>query len=243
MKKFALGGAVLSLAMAAPAHATTYYDLNVYDSTTSFTGTLGTVSVDGLGSNFLTFDVSLNNNVYFQLPGAGNNTPIPVFWFNLNDGSTPFTGSVTTNITTPDNPSGPPGGDYPTGGQFAIVGPTSLGHGWSSGSYGATDVDTVGASDYYHGDLIFTLQATAGSVLSLVSSTHNGSTVYGGADLRQCPDTGGCNTGPVGFSLSPRQESTTPEPATWAMMLVGFGFVGAAMRRRSQHQAVRLTYV
>jgi hypothetical protein len=25
---------------------------------------------------------------------------------------------------------------------------------------------------------------------------------------------------------------TVPEPATWAMMIIGFGFVGAAMRGR-----------
>jgi hypothetical protein len=29
-----------------------------------------------------------------------------------------------------------------------------------------------------------------------------------------------------------------PEPATWAMMLVGFGFLGAAMRRRSSNTVV-----
>jgi hypothetical protein len=33
---------------------------------------------------------------------------------------------------------------------------------------------------------------------------------------------------------------SVPEPATWAMMLVGFGLVGAGMRRR--RQSVRVTY-
>jgi hypothetical protein len=76
----------------------------------------------------------------------------------------------------------------------------------------------------------------------------DGTTVYGGADLRQCssedPRASGCTTGPVGFTRqgTPTQQSVTPEPATWAMMLVGFGLVGAAMRRRNAHQAVRLTY-
>ena len=32
-----------------------------------------------------------------------------------------------------------------------------------------------------------------------------------------------------------------PEPGTWALMIVGFGFAGAAMRRR-QRQAVRVAY-
>ena len=35
-----------------------------------------------------------------------------------------------------------------------------------------------------------------------------------------------------GFSLS-NLTATVPEPATWGMMLVGFGFVGVAARRRN----------
>jgi hypothetical protein len=34
-----------------------------------------------------------------------------------------------------------------------------------------------------------------------------------------------------------------PETATWAMMVLGFGFVGAAMRMSSQRQAVRYSFV
>lgn len=35
--------------------------------------------------------------------------------------------------------------------------------------------------------------------------------------------------------------AAVPEPATWAMMLLGFGFVGSAMRRR-QRQTVRVNF-
>ncbi|XHR99925.1 hypothetical protein ACFB49_15220 [Sphingomonas sp. DBB INV C78] len=35
-------------------------------------------------------------------------------------------------------------------------------------------------------------------------------------------------------SVSPGANTPVPEPATWAMMLVGFGVVGASMRRRPQ---------
>ena len=32
--------------------------------------------------------------------------------------------------------------------------------------------------------------------------------------------------------------SAVPEPATWAMMIVGFGLAGAAMRRRREAPAL-----
>lgn len=35
--------------------------------------------------------------------------------------------------------------------------------------------------------------------------------------------------------------STVPEPATWALMLAGFGMVGAAARRRGSSTATRVT--
>lgn len=36
----------------------------------------------------------------------------------------------------------------------------------------------------------------------------------------------------------PGAPPTVPEPATWLMMLLGFGFVGARLRRRSQRQVL-----
>jgi hypothetical protein len=88
--------------------------------------------------------------------------------------------------------------------------------------------------------LAFDLAATDGSLLSLASAAHNGATGYGGADLRQCAVSGACTTGPVGFSLSARNPNPTgaavPEPATWAMMIVGFGAIGASMRRRQSRR-------
>jgi len=48
--------------------------------------------------------------------------------------------------------------------------------------------------------------------------------------------------GTEGPIRNPNQFSVTPEPTTWAMMLIGFGFIGGAMRRRNRQQTVRLTY-
>ena len=40
------------------------------------------------------------------------------------------------------------------------------------------------------------------------------------------------------FSLAPAVTSAVPEPATWAMMIAGFGLAGAAIRRRNGLAAV-----
>ena len=40
--------------------------------------------------------------------------------------------------------------------------------------------------------------------------------------------------GSLGGSITIRQANAVPEPATWAMMLIGFGAVGFAMRRRQK---------
>jgi hypothetical protein len=53
--------------------------------------------------------------------------------------------------------------------------------------------------------------------------------------LNVCPSTG-CPT------PTPFIDGAVPEPATWALMLVGFGMVGAGMRRKAPHQHARLAF-
>jgi hypothetical protein len=43
------------------------------------------------------------------------------------------------------------------------------------------------------------------------------------------------------FSIT-RQSGAVPEPSTWAMMIVGFGFVGGAMRAARRRQRTRISY-
>lgn len=40
----------------------------------------------------------------------------------------------------------------------------------------------------------------------------------------------------TGYSLSISQVAAVPEPATWTMLLVGFGAIGFAIRRRRQNE-------
>lgn len=49
-------------------------------------------------------------------------------------------------------------------------------------------------------------------------------------------NSGGDNMGPLLDNVSVGISSAVPEPATWAMMIAGFGLVGSAMRRRQTLQ-------
>lgn len=68
-----------------------------------------------------------------------------------------------------------------------------------------------------NGQNFFGIQATGGDTISSIAFNTNGSGV---ADLRQL------RIGGVSAAV--------PEPATWALMLLGFGAVGASLRRRRQ---------
>jgi len=229
--QLATTAAVGALAMlaAVPASASTTFKLSDYQ--TTFSPPLGSVTVDGLGSNVLSFDVNLADNVYFQMPGNG--ALHDAFWFNL----TGLVGgnSVTYNITTPNAPGGAAGGDYPTGGLFtgANFHDNAYGQGFLQHADYAVRVQDTSAGqnlNYYHGHLTFTVTAGAGSTLGLgaINGTHD----VAGADLRECSNaacTSVLATGPVGATLV---TGGVPEPATWAMMIIGFGGVGAMVRRR-----------
>jgi hypothetical protein len=241
----AMAGAA-ALACAGAASAATVYNMDVYE--TNYSGNLGTVTVSGEGTSTLTFDVSLASDVFYQM--AGNGASHEAFWFDLSKalplgGTTSFTGNVTYSISAPNAPGGASGGDFPTGGLF--TGGRSIndfGQGWNKNyDYGlsTSDNSATGSNlNYYGGELTFTVHANDGSLLSLASSTHDGNVVFGGADLRQCLDgnakSQNCTTGPVGFSLA-QQTSAIPEPAVWAMMLVGFGGLGAMLRYRRRELA------
>jgi|KBSMisStaDraftv2_1062788.scaffolds.fasta_scaffold241462_3 hypothetical protein len=232
-------GALLVGATAANA-ATQVYDFSVYNA--AFVGNLGTVSVTDHGTDTLDIDVLLAANTFFQLQGNGGLKD--AFWFDLPGlaGNT----SVTYNISAPNADGVSPGGDYPTGGLFT-------GANYSNDAYGQGNVsgydyamrvrDTSAGSnlDYYTGHLTFSVTSTGGAPLSIASlgtgqsETFNSGTynVVFGADLRQCLSPT-CVTGPVGAII---QGGAVPEPATWAMLIFGFGGVGATLRRRRSQLA------
>jgi hypothetical protein len=86
-----------------------------------------------------------------------------------------------------------------------------------------TSIDTNGQN-------FIGISGNAGELFTSVSFAANPVTT-GIQDLRQLR-----LGGVTGVSVTP-VTSGVPEPATWAMMLVGFGFLGAAMRRRKDPSA------
>ena len=232
-------GALMLGASAANAMVQTY-DFSVYN--TAFSGPLGSVTVTDHGSSTLDFDVVLASNVYFQLTSGSAHD---AFWFDLP--GLGGTHAVTYNITSPDGANAGTG-DYPTGGQFAGAAYSSnnYGQGWSTGyDYAMRVSDSINPNQYFGngGHLTFSVTATDnGAILSLASlGTGHVENVNGqnynvvmGADLRQClTDT--CVTGPVGAIVN---SGAVPEPATWGLMILGFGAIGSVLRRRRNVLAV-----
>jgi len=153
--------------------------------------------------------------------------------------------SVSYNITSPDGAVAGTG-DYPTGGLFTggAYSNDAYGQGWSNGyDYAVQVQDSVNPNQYFGngGHLTFSVTSTGGAPLSIASlgtgqsETFNSGTynVVFGADLRQCLSPT-CVTGPVGAII---QGGAVPEPATWAMLIFGFGGVGATLRRRRSQLA------
>lgn len=138
----------------------------------------------------------------------------------------------------------------PTTGAASLIGPTGLGYGtWRALSNNSS---TLYFSD---GPDLYTLSTTTGAA-TLVGALGSGAqmgallleggVLYGGDNTNNTLDTINASTGAatVGppdaslpgsfFGLAPYPVPTggIPEPATWAVMLMGFGGLGAVMRRR-----------
>lgn len=70
-----------------------------------------------------------------------------------------------------------------------------------------------------------------GSVLAPFATLTNNTPIEGSVAVAGFNQGGEVHLGT--FNLDLRTQTAVPEPATWAMMIAGFGLVGAAMRRRT----------
>jgi hypothetical protein len=219
--KFAGAAAALALTagMASAASADTY-NLNVDGSSGNvLPGSSGTVTVNTVAGGGLDFTVNL-----FGAGVTGTNT----FWSS--GGHTSFTFTLSGDVNGVSVSGLSPG--------FVILTSGLTSGAMTAGSYPdpnigsfeyAIDCPTCTGADPHPNSLHFVLTPTSGTTQLVLAA--NGDGVYGAADIRR----NGLETGAVGFTLS--QTPGVPEPATWAMMILGMGMVGAGMRMRRRFAA------
>jgi hypothetical protein len=75
-----------------------------------------------------------------------------------------------------------------------------------------------------------------GPVIANILAPGGGGGFVGGGGGGGGGGSGGISTPPATDTPPPSVPAAVPEPSTWAMMLVGFGAVGFAMRRRRKTQ-------
>jgi hypothetical protein len=212
----ALSAAGMMLAYTASASAAVaIYDLNVVDNAAGLgSGPFGTVTVTENAGGTLSFLETLAAGFRIHDGNANHNAFVfsvlsdpNVTVSNLTAGFTAF------NTTAGSNVDAPPFGSYFTG----IDCSTACGPGFGGG---------------YTGMLSFTLSAANPlTVASLGFDVYNGKNIYFATDLVNSAG----NTGNVGAVL--RTTPSVPEPAIWAMMLIGFGAIGYSLRRRNGLEA------
>jgi hypothetical protein len=221
MKKILLGAAMVA-AMAigggTVAHAAVY-DLTVVGCTTCTLTSYGTVTTTGEGTTSVDISVQLATDVWFnQAGGAGAHDS---FAWSL-------TGTPTVTLS----------GITPT--VFGTNGAQSVGTHHEDGlGFFEYIVDYIGPpndnSTLCCQTLNFTI--TSLSALTFTSNDIGGQDVFFSVDVAQVLPDGQRATGVIG-AVCPNGDcghvggggGPVPEPATWAMMIMGFGGMGAILR-------------
>jgi hypothetical protein len=242
MRKMVLISAALgALAMAGAANATQYL-LNVNQCSTpgciaSPATSAGTIDVSSI-SGGLHFDIQLATNIFFNQAGQGHDT----FGMDLSgDPTVTFQNFMQTNLfgatsdgdgnfakdlnTHPDSFDPAP---FSESGTPSIYNGLGYGFDWiGSPTNNGSLVPTAGLKRLTF-DVI-------GSPLTVVPTTGT-PPIYFTVDVARYDPTSQkvVATGLVGATLVP---GGVPEPASWALMILGFGGVGAVLRRRRQGQA------
>ena len=207
-----------ALLMSQPAEAATMFNLTLVDPLAGLGSvSFGTVSVTENANGSLTFLETLTPGFKIH-DGTSNHN---AFSFSIAGDPTVTVSSLTAGFAAISTSSGinvsaPPFGSFFT----AIDCTTSCGPGYNGG---------------YAGTLSFTVSAAKTLTLqSLGFNTINGHNVYFTTDVVNASGYTG-NVGAAGVVAA------VPEPATWALMLVGFGGVGYSMRRRKQGHMTAVT--
>jgi hypothetical protein len=219
-----LGVATTASANVAVLGESSSYTLSVTDPASGLgAGPFGTISIFELSANSLRITVDLNDPAYkFHSASDGNH---PAIAFNL-------VGPITYSFIDPV------GGlvDQAVDGKFADGGTaTPSPFGAFSQSLDYTKLTAHGQpATPFAGPLVFSIYSAAGLDITSFTGNHN---PYGGPDVFFTSDLigPGGKTGNVGALYNVPENpggGPVPEPATWAFMIMGFGGIGAMMRRR-----------
>ena len=211
-KSFGIGAAValaMTLLAASSAQAAVY--LLTLDGCTGSCGTApyGTVTVTPDATNVGSLDVLVQLAPGVQFNGAGNSPTHTAVAFDL-------VGNPAVTIQNISNAN------------FVPNVPLATANDAPFGAFGYT-LDWNGPNGNPTGVTSLSFEIfTAGGPLTLGSTLYNGQSLVFAADVL-----GNGNTGNVAAVLS-----AVPEPATWAMLLVGFGLIGAGLRTRREENSV-----
>jgi hypothetical protein len=123
------------------------------------------------------------------------------------------------------------------GGFTSVFTFTTLSAGFASASVDKTSLSNINFTSA-------TLNGQAFSFASLFSAQFGGSGPVSVGAGSQTITVNGTGTGSFGGSVAfqPGSVAAVPEPATWAMMIGGFGMVGGAMRSARRKQKVAVKY-
>ena len=250
--KYALAAA-LSLAIFQPASAATIFDYNVYANGHAGIsgGSYGKIASGSFnnengstGTNYESREASSSDlgasasSLSAQLKGlaptgtmtsaqwkpgqatlTGTSTGINVFNIDGSDGTAPW--SVIYNLTF----SGPG-----TGAIVNVAGTSLSSH--ITFNFGGLAADQVIFNFYEANSVSMGGMNINGSILAPSALvTLNGGSVLGSV-IADSFSSAGTTIGGQGFSGYAPSAGAVPEPSTWAMLILGFGAVGAAMRRR-----------
>ena len=230
-----VAAAVLAVASASQASATYHFTFN---QSAAFSGaTAGGIDVTDTGSG-LTFDVSLLSGYLFKASGTNHDS----LAFNLDVAGLSISPLHPTNNlgnnflfqAAGSSFSEPPFNDNPFNYAIDCITETH-GPGAHAGCVNGPDA-TKNPQSYS-----FSIAGVGiGDLFS--NNVYNTKDIWFSADITTVPGVGAfagstaaAVTGNIGATMDPR--GIVPEPATWAMMLIGFGGMGALLRRQRRQAA------
>jgi hypothetical protein len=200
------------------ANATTYL-LNV-DNCSGGCGqaSYGQINVTGQGTGVLSVDIELNANTVFQQAGK---SPHDDIWFDTNTNSVTIGGLVSPFSANGVQAAGSNAANGASFGNYDYVIQRS-----SAGNPGSPA----------GGQHSLTFTVSGPSALALESTTVGANNIFFVVDVASYNPLSGVlvNTGRVGATI----QGGVPEPASWSLMILGFGGLGAMLRTNRRRMAL-----